>query len=392
MRNALVIPALLLVLGACDSVEPAGPGPAPMPAPSGMITFGTAGKDTYGGLAVTQSGEILFAHNPTGWNQAAQCLKIGAGGAVLWTTPIVGSYSSASVLSLATGPDGKILLLTNSDKILQLAPSGDTLWTRKMETAHYRQAIQLHDGLCVLSYGGGDWWVDTTFRASLLCYDRAGDRTWRTALLPFHSWTTISCLIDVGDGTVLAGGETSAADSPGALLVRLNPVTHQKTAFPIVNGERMEVISMSEVRNGEFGILLKEGTGTGSQYAVRYIFMRWSVDGTLLHERLYGGRTPSSIAWTPDGGFAIAGNDASAVLTKTDGNGVVQWEYTLSRPPWTGPHDAVFPYTITALRAVAQPDGGIVWGGTTDAFGSGLTDAWLMRLHANGSVDSSFGR
>jgi hypothetical protein len=392
MRIALAIPALLLVLGACESVEPPGPGPAPLPALAGMITFGSAqGKDTYGGLAITPSGEILFAWNGVGSESTAQCTQLGAGGAAQWTTRITRYSYSAPVISLTTVPDGRVLILTEYRIMWQLAPSGDSLWTWYPGNDEFNHGIQLRDGLCVLSYDL-DWRTDSSRYARLLCYDRTQGRTWTAELLPTHPWTWISCIVDVGDGTVLAGGETSASGSYPALLVRLNPVTQARTVFPIDNTRSMDVIAMSEVRNGEFGMFLKETTGSRSPYETRYIFMRWSVDATLLHQRQYTGRAPSSIAWTPDGGFAIAGNDDSAVLTKTDAEGSVQWEYVLSRPPWKGAHDAVFPYTITARRAVAQPDGGIVWGGTTDAFGSGLTDAWLMRLHADGSVDSTFGR
>ncbi|MCZ6598355.1 MAG: hypothetical protein O7B99_12000 [Planctomycetota bacterium] len=84
---------------------------------------------------------------------------------------------------------------------------------------------------------------------------------------------------------------------------------------------------------------------------------------------------------TKAGGFVLAGGTASSDLGRVDGHvaridadGTLVWEYAYGGPLWD------------ELVAVAErPGGGFVVAGSTESFGAGGRDLWVMRLDENGS-------
>jgi hypothetical protein len=89
-----------------------------------------------------------------------------------------------------------------------------------------------------------------------------------------------------------------------------------------------------------------------------------------------------SLVETADGGYAIAGytNSSGADydfwLVKTDGVGNVEWNQTYGGPA------VDIPGTL-----VVTSDGGYAIAGTTDSFGAGNTDFWLVKTDAAGNME-----
>lgn len=80
---------------------------------------------------------------------------------------------------------------------------------------------------------------------------------------------------------------------------------------------------------------------------------------------------------TTDGGYAIAGySDGDVWLVKTDANGNEEWNMTYGGTK-----------TEDANGLVETSDGGYVLAGTTQSFGAGSQDAWLVKLNATGHVE-----
>ena len=90
-----------------------------------------------------------------------------------------------------------------------------------------------------------------------------------------------------------------------------------------------------------------------------------------------------SLVTSPDGGYAIAGyttysngTNYDFWLVKTDGVGNVEWNQTYGGPA-----------VDTPRTLVVTSDGGYAIAGTTDSFGAGNTDFWLVKTDAAGNME-----
>lgn len=123
------------------------------------------------------------------------------------------------------------------------------------------------------------------------------------------------------------------------------------------------------------------GPGDASVYLVKTDSM-----GKHLWSGTYGGTQNDwgySVEVTADSGYFVAGysnsfnpsNGYDAYYFKTDKNGATQWEKTISGADWD------FIYGSTAMA-----DGGFILCGETFTNSNGGTDAYLVRLDANGNT------
>jgi len=100
-------------------------------------------------------------------------------------------------------------------------------------------------------------------------------------------------------------------------------------------------------------------------------------------DRTYGGPawdTTYSMIQTSDGGFAMAGTTESFGagaydfwLVKTDSSGIMQWNKTYGGA-----------YSDIATRVIQASDGGYVLTGSTYSFGAGSSDMWLVKTDSSG--------
>jgi hypothetical protein len=93
-----------------------------------------------------------------------------------------------------------------------------------------------------------------------------------------------------------------------------------------------------------------------------------------------GGDRDSSILQTAEGGYILAGNtdsygtgEGDMWLVKTDAQGVAQWNQTYGGISWD--------YAYSVLQTA---DGGFVLAGSTNSYGAGLADMWLVKTDAQG--------
>ncbi|WP_406661337.1 hypothetical protein V7O66_02100 [Methanolobus sp. ZRKC3] len=109
-------------------------------------------------------------------------------------------------------------------------------------------------------------------------------------------------------------------------------------------------------------------------------------NGTEEWNKTFGGTDlddAESVQQTSDGGYILAGYTVSfggggydAWLIKTYANGTEEWNKTFGG---TNTDDA---------ESVQQiPDGGYILAGSTNSFGAGSNDAWLIKTYANGTEE-----
>jgi len=111
--------------------------------------------------------------------------------------------------------------------------------------------------------------------------------------------------------------------------------------------------------------------------------VKTDANGNAQWNKTYGGTSDDrafSLVQTVDGGYALAGYTMSfgagltdAWLVKIDANGIAQWNKTYG----TG-------YSDDAICVVQTDEGGYALAGLTYSYGSGLCDFWLVKTDANG--------
>jgi predicted secreted protein len=147
------------------------------------------------------------------------------------------------------------------------------------------------------------------------------------------------------------------------------------------NGETC--YSVVETSDGGFalsGYTISFGAGGGDVWLVKT-----DSAGNLLWSQTYGGTnwdTGYSVVTTSDGGYIIAGSTNSYGaggsdfwLIKTDSTGVEQWSQTYGGTSMDESHSVI-----------ATSDGGYAIAGSTRSYGAGSTDVYLVKTDELGNA------
>jgi len=149
-----------------------------------------------------------------------------------------------------------------------------------------------------------------------------------------------------------------------------------------------------------FGASIKETSGEGYILATSSNLLgagSWDAwilklnpDGSIAWQNAYGGTatdTAYSVQETSDGGYIISGtktvaSSLDAWILKLSGSGTISWSKTYGG---TG--------TERAYSARETPDGGYIIVATTDSFGAGDDDIWVIKVDSSGNLlwDKTYG-
>jgi len=107
--------------------------------------------------------------------------------------------------------------------------------------------------------------------------------------------------------------------------------------------------------------------------------------GNILWQKKYGGSSKDrarSIQQTTDGGYILTGHTWSygagykdTWVLKLDSGGAVQWQKTYGGSA-----------KDTAQSIQQTTDGGYIVAGSTESFGAGLEDVWVLKLDSGGNI------
>jgi len=151
-----------------------------------------------------------------------------------------------------------------------------------------------------------------------------------------------------------------------------------------IGGEKTDVgFSLIQTSDGGYaiaGYTKSLGAGGEDVYVVKL-----DAKGNLQWTKTIGGPADEvgfSLIQTSDGGYAIAGKTesfgaggADVYVVKLDANGNLQWTKTIGGPA-----------SEAGSSLIQTADGGYAIAGYTTSFGAGLSDAYLVKLDANGNL------
>lgn len=182
------------------------------------------------------------------------------------------------------------------------------------------------------------------------------------------------------NGYILAGSTTLSGTKVNAWLIKIdaNGSEHWNKTF----GGTGRDIAYSAIQTSDGGYLI---VGETESYGIESDawLIKIDVNGNEQWNKTYGGNNPDWIGMaqqTSDGGFVLTGctesygKDGDAWLIKTDAKGNKQWSKTY------GGKDSDW---IVSVKKTY--DDGYILAGTTESFGAGKHDAWLIKTDANGN-------
>jgi len=188
--------------------------------------------------------------------------------------------------------------------------------------------------------------------------------------------------IAIPGGRFLLAGETAGFGGDLDLLlleIDVGGAVSWQTALGGGGDER--ALAATALQDGGIAVAGSISGGGGTDVWV----LRFDAARSLLWQTRYGGpgdEVPAAIRETPGGGFVVAGTTDSfgagfldGWLLQLDAAGGVEWERSYGGATDDGFSDAV-----------VAAGGGFLAVGATDSFGAGLADAWVVRIDARGAI------
>jgi len=228
--------------------------------------------------------------------------------------------------------------------------------------------------------GGFDFWV--------IRLGADGSITWQKTF-GGPSFDGAAFIQQTADGGFIAAGSTdSFFPSRDMWVLRLDPdgvIVWQKTFGGLVAGSE----SASVVRQtADSGFILTGQTDSFGAGGADFWLLKLDSGGNIGMQKTYGGTGDDiaySIRQTDNGGFIVAGSTDSFGagnndfwVLRLDPAGGIIWQKTFG-----GAGNDV-------ARCVQQTgDGGFIVAGHTESFGAGGADFWILRLASDGSIGAS---
>ncbi|MFH1230969.1 MAG: hypothetical protein V1709_05670 [Planctomycetota bacterium] len=299
----------------------------------------------------TKDGGYIIAGNTGcyGGNTDAWILKLDSNGKIEWQKTYGGTGADAVYSIQQTGDEGYIVA-----------------------------------GFASLGAGGKDFWI--------LKLNNDGSIAWQKTYGGPMDEIANSAIQTVDGGYIVAGWTVSFSDvdiskrMADFWILKLNSdgsIIWQKT-YGGVGGEWARTIQ--ETKDGYYivsGITTSFGAGNGDIWIIKL-----NSDGTIIWQKGYGGKKDegaNSIQITNDNGCIVAGATTSfgagsydAWLLKLNSDGMIEWQKTYggSAGDW-------------GVSVQQTKDGGYIVAGETGSYGSGSSDAWVLKLKKDGTIKFS---
>ncbi|NQT61882.1 MAG: T9SS type A sorting domain-containing protein [Candidatus Marinimicrobia bacterium] len=320
-------------------------------------------------------------------------VKTDLSGDTLWTKTFGGPSTDEATSVIQTVDNGYMIGGTTRSWgagsydawLIKTDSIGDTLWTRTYGGSRGDEAnsvIHTPEGGYLMagytkSFGNGnrDIW--------LVCIDSLGDTLWTRTYGGVSNDVAMEVIQSNDDGYIVCGYTASfGAGSNDLWLLKID--AQGDTLWTQTYGGPDEEMAYSVLQTLDDGIIISGHTYSfGSGMADLYL-VKTDSEGDLLWTRTFGSGDDEyafSIIEEPDGSLMVAGatrswgiGSSDYLLIKIDSQGDALWARTYGG---NGPEE---PSTI-----VPTADGGYLLAGSTQSFGSGRDDFWLVKTDSLGN-------
>lgn len=316
---------------------------------------------------------------PVEWEKTYGSPFAGSGYYVQQTSD--GGFIATGVLFITGGTDPELFLIKTD-------VGGNLQWSQT-----YGGATPFDCGYCVQETSDGGYIITGVYHGYglwLIKTDGNGNQQWNKVFTSL-SFDSSYCVQQTADGGyVIVGGFTYAPGPPDVWVIKTDSFGNQIWDKKIGGGNSEYGHCIRQTMDGGYivvGYTSSFGAGQEDVYLVKL-----DGSGNPVWSQTFGGVNDdrgNSVRQTTDGGYIIAGNTKSSgagqsdvYLIKTDSGGNPVWSQTFG-----GGND-------DEGKSVRQTsDTGFIIAGTTNSYGSGNSDIYLIKTDSTGTKlwDDTFG-
>ena len=317
---------------------------------------------------------------PIQWQNTYGLPWAGSGYFVQQTTD--GGYIATGVLYIDGGTNAEVYLL-------KIDANGNTIWSKTFG------GFSIFDcGYCVQQTTDGGYIIAGCYHnwaLLLIKTDSNGNQQWNKFFSATIMIDTAYSVVQTSDeGYAIVGGYTYAPGPPDMWIIKTDSIGNKQWERKVGGGSSEYGHCIRQTTDGGYIIVgYTDSFGSGQEDAE---LVKLDSGGNIVWIQYYGGSNDergNSVRQTSDGGFIMAGfsrsfgaGQADVYLVKTDSSGNLVWSQT-----YGGASDDVG----NSVRQTT--DGGYIIAGTTQSYGMGGVDVYLIKTDSTGNKqwDDTYG-
>jgi hypothetical protein len=326
------------------------------------MAYGGAGSETFRSIHQTPDGRYSVVFETDSFDSGSIiALKLNTDGTISWQKIYdIGTIYGVATVELTNSGKYMIGIIAPSSRglLLKLDADGEVIWYKELFdcaiTCNLHSFKQTSDrGFASLTsaygFNGGG--------VSLTKYDSDGNKTWRSDY-HFGQYTNSYHVWPTNDGGCVLPLSTSGYPTP--FIFKLDTdgnIAWQKTYD--------RSVSLSHpIRQTQDGGYVAIGEGNW--------MMKLDIDGDVVWAKEYTGE-PQSIWPTLDGGYILLiDKSGKSALLKLNQSGNIIWQKS---------------YEGGNLHSIQETsDGGYILAGSTESFGVGSSDVWVLKVNQHGDI------